>query len=135
LLEHRNLKWILENNIEEADLGLTFEADADNFGMVEAVELVPNGRDVPVTEDNKREYVRLVMELKLQKSIGKQMEALLDGFHQIVPPALLPVFNEYELGTLIFFFFQIINTNNTYFKYYYGPSLNICLYLSFLALG
>jgi len=112
LLEHRNLKWILENNIEEADLGLTFEADADNFGMVEAVELVPNGRDVPVTEDNKREYVRLVMELKLQKSIGKQMEALLDGFHQIVPPALLPVFNEYELGTPISFFYQIITTAN-----------------------
>lgn len=98
---HKNLKWILENNIDEADLGLTFEADADNFGMVEAVELVPNGRDVPVSEDNKREYVRLVMELKLQKSIGKQMEALLDGFHQIVPPALLPVFNEYELELLI----------------------------------
>jgi E3 ubiquitin-protein ligase HUWE1 len=113
LLEHRNLKWILENNIDEADLGLTFEADADNFGMVEAVELVPNGRDVPVSEDNKREYVRLVMELKLQKSIGKQMEALLDGFHQIVPPALLPVFKEYELGTPIFFLLLFLIMKNT----------------------
>ncbi len=49
----RNLQWILDNDIEEADLSLVFCADGDHFGLVEAIELLPNGKNIPVTNQNK----------------------------------------------------------------------------------
>ena len=60
----RNLQWLLDTSIDELDLELTFALDADVFGKLERVELIPNGAHVPVTDANKRDYVRLVVELR-----------------------------------------------------------------------
>lgn len=39
------------------------------------------------------------------------MEAILEGFYEIVPPFLLPVFNEYELGKVNHA--EILGSSNT----------------------
>jgi hypothetical protein len=98
---HKNLKWILENDTEEADLDLAFCADIDNFGEMEVVELKPNGKNIPVTEANKAEYVQLIAELKLTTSIIAQLKHFLTGFNEIIPRSLISIFNEYELELLI----------------------------------
>jgi E3 ubiquitin-protein ligase HUWE1 len=43
------------------------------------VDLIPNGREIPVTDENKQDYVRLVVEHKLLSSVKDQMEHFLKG--------------------------------------------------------
>jgi E3 ubiquitin-protein ligase HUWE1 len=97
---YRSLVWILENDITDVTFE-TFSAEVEAFGVTETVDLVPGGRDIEVTEENKREYVRLVVEHRLIKSVEAQLDAFLGGFHDIVPSELVSIFNEQELELLI----------------------------------
>lgn len=97
---YRSLVWILENDITDVTFE-TFSAEVEAFGVTETVDLIPGGRDIAVTEDNKQEYVRLVVEHKLIKSVEAQLDAFLGGFHDIIPEELVAIFNEQELELLI----------------------------------
>ena len=68
---YKSLEWMLDNPV--ADLDLTFSVDAEDFGEAKTIELKPNGKDISVTDENKVEYVRLVTEQRLTKSIRKQV--------------------------------------------------------------
>lgn len=96
----KSLRWMLENDITDI-ITETFSFDKDNFGSIEVVDLIENGRNVPVTEENKQEYVRLVMEYKLTGSVDEQLQHFLKGFHDIVPAELISIFDEGELELLI----------------------------------
>lgn len=67
------------------------------------MDLKPNGRKIPVTNDNKLEYVKLINAHKLTKSIEKQIDNFLTGFHEFIPPELISFFNDRELELLIRF--------------------------------
>lgn len=96
----KSLEWMLNNDITGV-LDLTFSVDAEDFGVQKTIELKPGGKDIPVTEENKVEYVRLVTEQRLTKDIQKQISAFLKGFHDIIPPDLISIFTEQELELLI----------------------------------
>ncbi|CAO1635660.1 unnamed protein product [Parajaminaea phylloscopi] len=96
----KSLEWMLHNDITDV-LDLTFSVDTEEFGETQVIELKPNGQNVPVTEENKMEYVRLVTEQRLTLSIRKQIDAFLEGFHDIIPPSLIRIFSEKELELLI----------------------------------
>ncbi|KAI9983027.1 hypothetical protein PInf_006944 [Phytophthora infestans] len=98
---YRNLHSILDNSIADLGLELTFSAEQSNFGKVEVVDLIPNGRNVVVTDENKMEYVKLVTHHRMATGIRQQIDAFLKGFHQLVPPELIAIFNENELELLI----------------------------------
>ena len=49
--------FIRDNNIEESGLEMRFAWDYEAFGVVKTHELVPNGNDKIVTEENKLEYI------------------------------------------------------------------------------
>ncbi|KAM0754299.1 HECT-domain-containing protein [Meredithblackwellia eburnea MCA 4105] len=97
---HKSLVWMLNNDIEGI-FDLTFSVETDDFGVVNVVDLVPNGRNVAVTNENKAEYVRLIADQRLSTDIKEQMEALLKGLYEIVPKDLLKIFSERELELLI----------------------------------
>lgn len=46
-----------DNDITDV-LDLTFSTDDDRFGEVVTVDLKPGGRDIEVTEENKKEYIK-----------------------------------------------------------------------------
>eukprot|EP00929_Paragymnodinium_shiwhaense_P022219 TRINITY_DN14246_c0_g1_i4.p1 TRINITY_DN14246_c0_g1~~TRINITY_DN14246_c0_g1_i4.p1 ORF type:complete len:4294 (+),score=1135.69 TRINITY_DN14246_c0_g1_i4:102-12983(+) len=98
---YRNLRWMLDNSIEGVLGHLTFTAESEEFGKVKTVELKPNGRSIPVTDENKREYVQLMCEHKMTKSVSKQINAFLEGFHELIPPQLISIFDDKELELLI----------------------------------
>ncbi|KAL7689159.1 putative HECT domain, UBA-like superfamily, Ubiquitin-associated domain-containing protein [Plasmopara halstedii] len=98
---YRNLHSILDNSIADLGLELTFSAEQSNFGKVEIVDLIPDGRHVSVTDENKMEYVKLVTHHRMATGIRQQIDAFLKGFHQLVPPELIAIFNENELELLI----------------------------------
>jgi len=96
----KSLEWILHNDITDV-LDLTFSLEIDEFGKKSIIDLKPDGRNIPVTEENKVEYVKLVTEQRLTVAIKNQIEAFLNGFHDIIPHSLISIFNEQELELLI----------------------------------
>ena len=53
---HRNLTWMLDNDIDGV-LDLTFSTDDERFGETVTIDLKPGGSEIDVTNDNKLEYV------------------------------------------------------------------------------
>ncbi|XP_027904990.1 E3 ubiquitin-protein ligase UPL1-like [Vigna unguiculata] len=103
----RNLKWMLENDISDV-LDLTFSIDADEEKLilyerteVTDYELIPGGRNMKVTEENKHQYVDLVVEHRLTTAIRPQINAFLEGFNELIPRELISIFNDKELELLI----------------------------------
>ncbi|KAG7469909.1 hypothetical protein MATL_G00133800 [Megalops atlanticus] len=97
----KNLQWILDNDISDLGLELTFSVETDVFGAMEEVPLKPGGVSILVTQDNKAEYVQLVTELRMTRAIQPQINAFLQGFHTFIPPSLIQLFDEYELELLL----------------------------------
>ncbi|SSD61350.1 probable E3 ubiquitin-protein ligase RSP5 [Saccharomycodes ludwigii] len=97
---YNSLKWILENPIEGI-LDLTFSVDDDRFGEIVTIDLKADGRDVEVTDENKKEYVELFTQWKICDRIKEQLKAFMDGFNEIIPEDLVTVFDERELELLI----------------------------------
>lgn len=64
-------------------------------------ELIPGGRNIKVTEENKHQYVDLVAEHRLTTAIRPQITAFLEGFNELIPGELISIFNDKELELLI----------------------------------
>lgn len=98
---YRNLKTILEYNLEDIGLDLFFSIDDNSFGRRKVIDLIPNGRTIPVTEASKEEYVQLVCEHRMTTAIQNQIKAYLDGFYELVNPDLIAIFTPRELELVI----------------------------------
>ncbi|XP_066458627.1 E3 ubiquitin-protein ligase NEDD4-like isoform X2 [Eleutherodactylus coqui] len=96
---YNSLKWILENDPTELDL--RFCIDEENFGQTYQVDLKPNGSEMVVTNDNKREYIDLVIQWRFVNRVQKQMNAFLEGFTELIPIDLIKIFDENELELLM----------------------------------
>lgn len=69
---YRGLVYLMENNINNLGLDLTFSTEINEFGVTDTRDLIPNGRNVTVTEENKMEYVRLSCQMKMTGAIRQQ---------------------------------------------------------------
>ncbi|GIX92131.1 e3 ubiquitin-protein ligase HUWE1 [Caerostris darwini] len=98
---YQGLVFLLEHGVNELGYELTFSVEVQEFGVTEVRDLRPNGRNLPVTEENKNEYVKLVCQEKMTGAIRKQLKAFLEGFYEIIPKRLISIFNEQELELLI----------------------------------
>ncbi|XP_021903500.1 E3 ubiquitin-protein ligase UPL1-like [Carica papaya] len=103
----KNLKWMLENDISDVpDLTFSIDADEEKLILYERTEvtdheLIPGGRNMKVTEENKHQYVDLVAEHRLTTAIRPQINAFLEGFNELIPRDLISIFNDKELELLI----------------------------------
>ena len=53
---YKGLEFLIHNKV--ADLGLTFSTEIREFGVFEVRDLIPNGRNITVAEENKMDYIR-----------------------------------------------------------------------------
>ncbi|XP_042242160.1 E3 ubiquitin-protein ligase SMURF1-like isoform X5 [Homarus americanus] len=97
---HRSLNWMLENDITDI-IDSTFTVEHESFGVLQMRELKHGGSNVIVTEDNKKEYVRLYVNYRFMQGIEQQFAALQKGFTEVVPQQLLKPFDERELELII----------------------------------
>lgn len=97
---YKSLLWMLENDITDI-ITETFAIETEAFGEKQVIDLIPDGRNIPVTQENKEEYVQRVVEYRLVESVREQLDNFLKGFHEIIPPDLISIFNEQELELLI----------------------------------
>ncbi|KAH6613770.1 hypothetical protein B0J18DRAFT_64301 [Chaetomium sp. MPI-SDFR-AT-0129] len=98
---HRSLQWMLDNDISGGILEQTFSTEDERFGSITVEDLIPNGRNIDVTNENKKEYVDLMVKWRIQKRISEQFEAFKEGFQDLIPQDLINVFDERELELLI----------------------------------
>ncbi|KAF9521135.1 hypothetical protein BS47DRAFT_1357065 [Hydnum rufescens UP504] len=119
----RGMTWILENDTTDV-IFETFTTTEDRFGEMVTIELKPGGADIPVTEENKKEYVETVIEYRISRRVREQFDAFMSGFSELIPQELINVFDERELELLIGGMSDIDVDDWTKFTDYRGYEMN-----------
>jgi E3 ubiquitin-protein ligase HUWE1 len=102
-----SLIWIMNNDPssegwERATQDLSFSVDLVHDGHHSVHELIEGGATIPVTDENKADYVQRVIEYKLRQSIRPKLESFLTGFYSVLPRERLEGgFTADELDTVI----------------------------------
>ncbi|XP_071946832.1 probable E3 ubiquitin-protein ligase HECTD2 [Antedon mediterranea] len=96
------LKELLEydGNVED-DLCMTFEISLPCYGSVKTTNLKPNGDKIPVTNDNRQEYVDLYIQYILNDAIYQQFAAFYHGFHSVCASNALIMLRSEEVEMLV----------------------------------
>jgi len=98
---YKNLQTLLEYKLTDLGLELNFSIEDHSFGRNQIVDLIPNGRNIHVTDESKTKYVSLVCQHRMTHSIQSQIRAYLDGFYELVSPDLIAIFTPRELELMI----------------------------------
>jgi len=98
---YNSLVWIRDNNIEECDLEIYFNATFELLGEAKECDLKTGGADIRVTEENKAEYLELICAWRMSRGIEEQTKAFLEGFNEVVPLEWLQYFDERELELML----------------------------------
>ncbi|KAG9291049.1 hypothetical protein G9A89_012921 [Geosiphon pyriformis] len=85
----------------ENELSLNFTAVDKEFGESRNIELIPGGRDIPVTEANRLQYIFMVANYRLNSQIQWQCKAFFRGLKDLIDEKWLRMFNQQELQILI----------------------------------
>lgn len=98
------INLVRDNNIDECDMELYFLDDYELLGEVKTHELKENGTEIKVTEENKTEYIELMVQWRFNRGVKEQTEAFFQGFTSVFPLEWLQVssFSLYFEEKLIF---------------------------------
>lgn len=92
-------------NYTEPDLeqvfSLNFEITKDVYGEVKVIPLKPGGENIPVTLENRQEYVTLYVDYIFNKSVEKHYKAFSKGFLKVCGGRVLKLFHSHELRAVI----------------------------------
>ncbi|KAK2955555.1 hypothetical protein BLNAU_9411 [Blattamonas nauphoetae] len=95
-----SLTYMLQMDDFES-VGMTFQIEEETETGLHPVDLIPNGADVPVTNENAEQFIQLWAEHKMTTSIAWQLEAFTSGLSSIAPINLLTIFDSFELEMLM----------------------------------
>lgn len=100
---YKSLKEILTYNGDVSeDIMTTFEISYEVFGSTCKYELVKDGKNVKVTNDNRKEFVARYADFLLNASVRKQFEAFKKGFVIVTSDSILKnLFRADELELLV----------------------------------
>jgi len=101
--EGRSLESILEYEDDDFEdtFGLTFTISVSVYGHVQSVELKPDGERIPVTKENRQEYVDLYVDHKLNKQIQTPFEAFAKGIRPVLSRHIMQFFQPQELMEMV----------------------------------
>ncbi len=85
----------------EQDLSLNFTISQQEFGQPKLIELIPNGAQISVTQENKLKYIYLTAHYKVNLQIRQQCEAFFSGLKDLMEPLWIRLFNQKELQLLL----------------------------------
>ncbi|XP_015194984.1 probable E3 ubiquitin-protein ligase HECTD2 [Lepisosteus oculatus] len=89
-----------EGNVEE-DFYSTFQVYQEELGVIKSYNLRPGGDKIPVTNQNRKEYVQLYIDFLLNKSIYNQFAAFYYGFHSVCASNALMLLRPEEVEMLV----------------------------------
>ncbi|KAL1509492.1 hypothetical protein ABEB36_004214 [Hypothenemus hampei] len=98
-----SLKTLLEYDGDDIQdvFCLSFNINRDVWGEIVTVDLKPNGSNIPVTQDNKQEYVSLYVDYIFRKSVENQYNAFHEGFMKVCGGRVLQLFHSHELKAIV----------------------------------
>jgi E3 ubiquitin-protein ligase HUWE1 len=96
---HKSCMWTMKEDV--TGLGFTFSINRDYFGRIETKQLIDNGSSVVVTNENKISYLEKLGCYQMYLVVKEQIDAFLQGFHEIIPKKLVGIFTAAELELLI----------------------------------
>ncbi|KAJ2515057.1 putative E3 ubiquitin-protein ligase [Coemansia sp. RSA 1939] len=96
----RQLLLYRDDDVEDV-FCLTFEASYDALGQVVTVPLVPNGANIPVTSQNRVEYVMRYLQWVLNDSVSRQFEPFRRGFYYVCGGNALSLFKPEEIELMV----------------------------------
>ena len=85
----------------EQDLLLTFQVSIEEYSRVTTKELKPGGANIPVTSENRDEFVKLYLEWLLNSSIDERFRAFYLGFHSVCASNALIMLRPEEVEQLV----------------------------------
>lgn len=91
----RAIRSIVVDGVRVDDLSLDFTLPG-----YPAIELVPDGANVPLTIENVDQYVERVVDMTLGSGVRRQVDAFRSGFSQVFPYSALRAFTPSELVML-----------------------------------
>lgn len=69
---YKNLMFLQSYDGDVNDLSLTFSVTESEFGKTNEINLIPNGSNISVTNNNKYQYVQLIAKYYLHDRIFEQ---------------------------------------------------------------
>ncbi|CAD8124039.1 unnamed protein product [Paramecium sonneborni] len=98
--EHTSMKFIYgDNDISNLDCVYTY--CINNKGQVEEKELIQGGKDIQVTDENKKDYIRKYCHQFMAKNIEDQIKAIQEGFYSVIPKNLIAIFDSAQFKKLL----------------------------------
>ncbi|XP_045618685.2 LOW QUALITY PROTEIN: uncharacterized protein [Procambarus clarkii] len=97
---HQSLLWVKDNDITDM-LELNFCVTEEICGHVVEKDLKPGGKNIAVTERNKKEYLERMVRWRLERGVSEQTENMVRGFYEVIDPRLVGVFDARELELVI----------------------------------
>ena len=88
---YKNLLFLENNSVQ--DLNLYFQ--------IQNTDLIPNGSEIAVTNNNKAQYIILATWFHLGKRLDKSAAAFAKGIEELIPMNWLRMFSPSEINTLI----------------------------------
>ncbi|KAM9821447.1 ubiquitin-protein ligase E3B [Syngnathus typhle] len=98
---YKNLTSIKRYDGDVGDLGLSLSYDEDVMGQLVCHELIPGGKTMPVTNENKFSYIHLMAHFRMHTQIKEQTAAFIRGFRSIINPEWLHMFSTPEVQRLV----------------------------------
>ena len=78
-----------------------FAIEEEVAGTTYTVELVAGGADIPVTEENRRDFVDKYVDYILNKSVERQYSAFLEGLMMLCKGPAITLFSPVEMERLV----------------------------------
>lgn len=97
---YRHLYNLLDTD-DVSMLCLEFQITEDHLGSTETVDLIKGGSGTDVTNENLPLYLQAQMKYRLHDRYTRQLTAFLRGFYDVVPEAVLSVFDFQELELVL----------------------------------
>lgn len=97
----KSLSKLLETTEDVSSFSLNFVVDTEENGQQAQYELVAGGRDLPVTNSNKADFVKLYADWKLNSCIEKQFDSFKRGFMKICGGGIVKLIRPEELELIL----------------------------------
>ena len=98
---YNSLKGLKDMGADVECVGVDFTVTEETLGVRTTVELVPDGANIDVTEENLPEYIEACLKYRMLGRCEKQINELLLGFFDVIPEPLLTIFDFQELELLM----------------------------------
>uniref|UniRef100_A0A0N5A261 HECT-type E3 ubiquitin transferase n=1 Tax=Parastrongyloides trichosuri TaxID=131310 RepID=A0A0N5A261_PARTI len=100
---YKSLTYIKYYNESEdiADLDLTFSVDEQELGVIKTIDLIPGGRHIAVTNENKIRYIHTMAQYRVYIQTKEQNAAFVKGFTSVLDQTWLNFFSPHEIQFLI----------------------------------